>query len=63
MKSVILNKDECLGCESCVQICPEVFGFDQAESKAFVILAEGGPEDKIQEAMDSCPVSCISWQE
>jgi ferredoxin len=62
-KKVVLDQEECIGCESCVEICPEVFAFDADTEKAYVIKAEGGPEDDIQEAMDSCPVECISWEE
>jgi len=62
-KKVVLDQEECIGCESCVEICPEVFAFDADTEKAYVIKAEGGPEDDIQEAMDSCPVECITWEE
>ncbi len=33
------------------------------KKKAEVILPEGGPEDCIEEAMDTCPVECILWEE
>ena len=59
---VCIDTDECIGCESCVEICPEVFGFNQEEEKAEVILPEGGPEECIEDAMDSCPVECIHWE-
>ncbi len=59
---VYIDTDECIGCESCVELCPEVFGFNQEEEKAEVILPEGGPEECIEEAMDGCPVECIHWQ-
>lgn len=62
-KKVVLDQEECIGCESCVEICPEVFAFDADTEKAYVIKPEGGPEDDIQEAMDSCPVECITWEE
>ncbi len=62
-KKVVIDKGECIGCQSCVELCPEVFGFNEAEDKAEVILPEGGPEDCIQEAIEVCPVECISWQE
>jgi ferredoxin len=62
-KKVIIDEDECVGCESCVEICPEVFEFDETTEKAVVILSEGGPEDSIEEAMDACPVECIHWEE
>lgn len=62
MAKVIIDEAECVGCESCVEICPEVFGFDENAEKANVINAEGGPEEEIQEAIDSCPVDCISLE-
>ena len=62
-KKVIIDTDECIGCESCVELCPEVFEFDDETEKAIVVKPEGGPEDLVQEAMDTCPVECIHWEE
>ena len=62
MAKVKINTEECIGCESCVEICPEVFAFDESDEKAYVIKGEGGPEDLIQEAVDNCPVECIHWE-
>ena len=62
-RQVYVDWDECIGCESCVEICPEVFSMNEEAGKAEVILAEGGPEDQIEEAMDICPVQCIHWRE
>jgi ferredoxin len=62
-KAVYIDEEECIGCGSCVEICPEVFQMKEGEEKAEVIKPEGGPEDLIQEAMDTCPVSCIHWEE
>jgi len=62
-RRVIIDTDECIGCESCVELCSEVFAFNEDEEKAEVILPEGGPEDCIEEAMGSCPVECIHWEE
>ena len=62
-KRVVIDTDECVGCESCVELCSEVFAFNEDEEKAEVIMPEGGPEDCIEEAIDSCPTECISWEE
>lgn len=62
-KTVVIDEEECIGCGSCVELCPEVFQMKEDEEKAQVIKPEGGPEDLIQEAMDACPVSCIHWEE
>ena len=62
-KKVVIDTDECIGCESCVELCPEIFEFDEENEKASVILAEGGDETCIEEAISNCPVDCISWDE
>lgn len=62
-RRVVIDTDECIGCESCVELCSEVFAFNEAEEKAEVILPEGGPEDCIEEAIETCPVECIYWED
>ncbi len=62
-KKVYIDEDECIGCGSCEEICPEVFKLDPSTEKAEIIKPEDGPEDLIQEAIDTCPVSCIHWKE
>ncbi len=43
-------------------MCPEVFEFDEDSQKAKVIDPES-EADCIQDAIDSCPVECIYWEE
>ena len=62
-KRVYIDEDECIGCGTCVEICEEVFNLNEETEKAEVIKPEDGPEDLIQEAIDSCPVECIHWEE
>lgn len=60
---VFIDEDECIGCGTCVELCPDVFEMNEEKEKAEVILSEGGPKECIEEAIDSCPVSCIHWEE
>ncbi|AEJ61474.1 4Fe-4S ferredoxin iron-sulfur binding domain-containing protein [Spirochaeta thermophila DSM 6578] len=61
-KRVVIDRDECIGCGSCADACPDVFEMDD-EGKARVILPEGGDESCIDEAISICPVECIRWEE
>jgi ferredoxin len=61
-KQVAINEEECVGCETCVELCPDIFAFDNDAEKAHVIKAEGGDEDCIEEAIGSCPAECISYE-
>ncbi len=61
-KQVAIDEEECVGCETCVELCPDIFAFDNDAEKANVIKAEGGDEDCIEEAIDSCPAECISYE-
>jgi ferredoxin len=62
-KRVYIDEEECIGCGTCEEICEEVFRLNNETDKAEVIKPEGGPKDLIQEAIDSCPVECIHWEE
>ena len=57
--AVYIDEDECIGCGTREEICPQVFRLDTEKEKAEVIMPKGGPEDLIEEAIDSCPASCI----
>ena len=59
----VIDADECTACESCVDTCPEVFKMSDDGDLAVVHNPTGAPEAKIQEAIDDCPVECISWKE
>ena len=58
-----VDEDLCTGCGLCEDTCPEVFEMEDGADTAVVIKENGGPEDLIQEAIDTCPVQCISWEE
>jgi ferredoxin len=54
-------EEECIACGACEDLCPEVFRLNEVLGFAQVINPGGGSEDKIEEAMDACPVQCIHW--
>ena len=62
-RRVLIDEEECIGCGSCEEICPEVFVLNEDTEKAEVISPEGGPEDLIEEAIEACPVECIQWED
>ena len=59
--SIVIDENECLGCESCVSVCPEVFEMNDAGDKAIVINDES-TDPCVDEAIDICPVSCIAHE-
>jgi len=62
-RKIFIDEEECIGCGTCEEICPEVFKLNEKTDKAEVINQEGASEDKINEAIEGCPVECIHWQE
>ncbi|EPR37491.1 4Fe-4S ferredoxin iron-sulfur binding domain-containing protein [Desulfovibrio sp. X2] len=62
-KMVIIDEETCIGCESCVEIAPSTFSFNESTSKAYVTDPDASSEEDVQEAIDTCPVQCISWEE
>mgnify|MGYP001554210915 FL=1 len=57
-----VDQEECTGCGLCEEVCPEVFEMNEDDISE-VHDAEGASEDKIQEAIDGCPVECIHWED
>ncbi len=54
---VSVDKDKCIGCGVCVQICPKVFkmGSDGKSS-----VKKGGKASCVKDAISSCPVDAIN---
>lgn len=57
-----VDADSCISCGLCVGTAPEVFRLSN-DNIAEVFDPRGAPEEKILEAIEGCPVSCIYWQE
>ncbi len=61
-RNPVVDKEACIGCQICATCVPEVFRMGD-DNLAEVYDPAGAPEEAIQEAIDSCPVSCIHWEE
>ena len=59
MKALV-DKDGCIACGLCVEICPEVFRMSDDKAEAFTDTVPNAAEDSAAEASDSCPVSVIT---
>ena len=54
-----IDKQKCLGCGVCINLCPEVFGLKDGKSKIKENVDLKKHENCIKEAIDSCPVTAI----
>lgn len=55
-----VNKELCIGCGLCAEICPEVFAM--GDDNIAIVIAEESPEsaqETVQDAATSCPVEAI----
>ena len=62
MKKPLIDWEECIGCGSCAEICPEVFEV-RDDAKAYVIGEDKCSTCSCEEAVDICPVEAITIEE
>jgi ferredoxin len=59
MANLTVDKDLCVGCGLCSQVCSDVFEM-AADDKAGVIDGADLSADCVQDAIDQCPVAAIT---
>lgn len=71
-KYTVVIKGECIACGSCGATAPEIFDFDgdglaevvyEGDNNKGVTAIEGDLAEALDEAVESCPTSCIKVKE
>ncbi len=61
MKKPVVDQELCIGCNACVEACPEVY--ELRDEKAYVIAPEKCKTCDCEATVDLCPVAAISMVE
>jgi ferredoxin len=56
---VRVDKESCVGDETCVEVCPEVFEMQGDVAVAKIENVPKNLEEKVKEAAKNCPVEAI----
>lgn len=57
-RAVFVDEVSCIGCKNCIYIAAATFRMENEYGRSRVFAQWLNSEDEIQDAMDSCPVSC-----
>ena len=60
-KAVWVDESVCIGCRYCANVCPNTFLIEPDFGRSRAIRQDGDSSQRIQEAIDTCPVNCIHW--
>lgn len=60
-KAVWVDESVCIGCRYCANVCPNTFLIEPDFGRSRAVRQDGDSTQRIQEAIDTCPVTCIHW--
>jgi ferredoxin len=64
MKKIpVIDVGRCTDCESCLEMCPEVFKRNSETGLIEVADQPDYPEELVDQVISICPADCISWEE
>ena len=60
-KAVWVDESDCIGCRYCAHVASNTFVMVPETGRCRAVRQDGDALDRIQEAIDTCPVDCIHW--
>lgn len=60
-RAVWVDEAVCIGCRYCTHVASNTFMLEESWGRSRAIRQDGDTTERIQEAMDTCPVDCIHW--
>ena len=62
-KAVWVDESDCIGCRYCAHVASNTFVMVPETGRCRAVRQDGDSIDRIQEAIDTCPVDCIHWKD
>ena len=62
-KAVWVDESDCIGCRYCAHVASNTFVMVPETGRCRAVRQDGDSIDRIQEAIDTCPVDCIHWED
>jgi ferredoxin len=60
-QAVWVDEAVCIGCRYCAHVAANTFVVEPTWGRSRAIRQDGDSTERIQEAIDTCPVDCIHW--
>ncbi|MBM5803573.1 MAG: ferredoxin [Cyanobacteria bacterium K_DeepCast_35m_m2_155] len=60
-RAVWVDEAVCIGCRYCAHVASNTFVLEPDLGRSRAIRQDGDSTERIQEAIDTCPVDCIHW--
>lgn len=58
---VFVDEYTCIGCRNCSCVASKTFAIEEDYGRARAMAQGVDSDEKLQEAIDTCPVNCIHW--
>jgi len=60
-RAVWVDEAVCIGCRYCAHVASNTFSIEPRLGQSRAIRQDGDSTERIQEAIETCPVDCIHW--